>query len=297
MIRPAMVLALVVICRIVVNPLSNVFQKILTQRGVNPLFVIFVVHALLSVVCLPVVVARGVHLSGAFWGNMGAVAVLTVAGNALLVEAVKRSDLSVLGPVNAYKSIISLVPGMVLLGEFPGGMGLAGMGLIVGGSYFIVDKRVTEPGRNVFVRFFTERGVQYRFAAMALAATEAVFLKRALLAAGPGMTFACWAVMGLVVAGVVVPVVMRGGMMEEWRRARGNVRTYLWLAGTTGLMQFCTIVVLAGFQVGYALALFQTSTLVSVFLGWRVFREGNIGERVVGSVVMVAGAVMVVVGR
>jgi drug/metabolite transporter (DMT)-like permease len=54
---------------------------------------------------------------------------------------------------------------------------------------------------------------------------------------------------------------------------------------------------LSGFQVGYALALFQTSTLISVFLGWRVFREGNIGERVVGSVVMVAGAVMVVVGR
>jgi hypothetical protein len=48
--------------------------------------------------------------------------------------------LSVLGPVNAYKSVISLVPGMVLLGEFPegmvlAGMVLAGMGLIVGGSY------------------------------------------------------------------------------------------------------------------------------------------------------------------
>jgi drug/metabolite transporter (DMT)-like permease len=79
--------------------------------------------------------------------------------------------------------------------------------------------------------------------------------------------------------------------------AARNVRTYLWLATTTGLMQLCTIVVLAGFQVGYALALFQTSTLVSVFLGWRVFREGNIGERLVGSVVMVAGAVMIVVGR
>jgi drug/metabolite transporter (DMT)-like permease len=79
--------------------------------------------------------------------------------------------------------------------------------------------------------------------------------------------------------------------------ATANVRTYLWLATTTGLMQLCTIVVLAGFQVGYALALFQTSTLVSVLLGWRVFREGNIGERLVGSVVMVAGAVLIVVGR
>jgi drug/metabolite transporter (DMT)-like permease len=293
-----MVLSLVVLVRIVSNPVSNVFQKVLTRRGAEALFVILMTHLVLAAVCWPVVVAgvgRGVPVG--FWVDMGVVAVLTVAGNALLVQAVRLTDLSVLGPVNAYKSIISLIPGMVLLGEVPGVMGLLGMGLIVGGSYFIVDKRVSEPGRNVFVRFFTERGVQYRFAAMALAAVEAVFLKRALLASSPLLTFACWAVMGLGVAGVVVPILLRGGMERELKLAARNVRTYLWLATTTGLMQLCTIVVLAGFQVGYALALFQTSTLVSVFLGWRVFREGNIGERLVGSVVMVAGAVMIVVGR
>ena len=293
-----MVLALVVIVRVLANPVSNVLQKILTRRGAGALFVILVTHLVLGVVCWPVVVAGVGHgVPVGFWRDMGVVAVLTVAGNALLVQAVRLTDLSVLGPVNAYKSIISLVPGMILLGEFPGVMGLAGMGLIVGGSYFIVDKRVDRPGRNVFVRFFTERGVQYRFAAMALAATEAVFLKRALLASSPLLTFACWAVLGLVAAGVAVPVILRGGMGRECRVAGANVRTYLWLAGATGLMQLCTIVVLARFQVGYALALFQTSTLVSVFLGWRVFREGNITERLVGSVVMVAGAVMVVVGR
>jgi len=298
MIRPlTMVLSLVVFVRIVSNPVSNVFQKVLTRRGAGALFVILMTHLMLGAVCWPVVVRNGLRVPVGFWVDMGVVAVLTVAGNALLVQAVRLTDLSVLGPVNAYKSIISLVPGMVLLGEVPGVIGLLGMGLIVGGSYFIVDKRVSGPGRNVFVRFFTERGVQYRFGAMALAATEAVFLKRALLASSPLLTFACWAVMGLFVAGVVVPILMRGGMEREWKLAVGNVRTYLWLATTVGLMQLCTIVVLAGFQVGYALALFQTSTLISVFLGWRVFREGNIGERVVGSVVMVAGAVLIVVGR
>jgi drug/metabolite transporter (DMT)-like permease len=292
-----MVLSLVVFVRIVANPLSNVFQKILTGRAAEPLFVILMTHLLLAAVCLPVLLGIGMHVPPAFWRDMTVVAVLTVAGNALLVQAVRLTDLSVLGPVNAYKSIVSLIPGMVLLGEFPGLMGLAGMALIVGGSYFIVDKRADQPGRNVFLRFFTDRGVQYRFAAMALAATEAVFLKRALLASSPLLTFACWAVMGLGAAAVAVPLILRDGMEREWRLATANVRTYLWLATTTGLMQLCTIVVLAGFRVGYALALFQTSTLISVFLGWRVFREGNIGQRLVGSVVMVAGAVLIVVGR
>jgi len=38
-------------------------------------------------------------------------------------------------------------------------------------------------------------------------------------------------------------------------------------------MQFCTLVILTGFQVAAALALFQTSTLLTVVLGWRVFHE------------------------
>jgi drug/metabolite transporter (DMT)-like permease len=66
---------------------------------------------------------------------------------------------------------------------------------------------------------------------------------------------------------------------------------------TTGLMQLCTIIVLGGLQVGYALALFQMSTLVSVFLGYRLFQERNILGRLTGSVVMIAGAVMIMVGR
>src|ERR1700722_16204652 len=168
-----MMLTLIVLCRIVANPVSNVFQKLLTLRRADPLFVIFATHAGLTILCLPLLLVMQPHLSVAFLQNMIVVGVLTMSGNALLVQAVKLSDLSLLGPVNAYKSIISLVPGMILLHEFPYGIGLAGMGLIVAGSYFVVDKAVDQPRRNVFIRFFTDRGVQYRFAAMALSAVEA----------------------------------------------------------------------------------------------------------------------------
>jgi hypothetical protein len=38
-------------------------------------------------------------------------AALAVAANWLIIEAVRRSDLSLLGPINAYKPWVSLVPG------------------------------------------------------------------------------------------------------------------------------------------------------------------------------------------
>jgi len=43
----------------------------------------------------------------------------------------------------------------------------------------------------------------------------------------------------------------------------------------------------------YALTLSQTSTSISVLLGYKLFKERNIIERVIGSVVMIAGAVLV----
>jgi drug/metabolite transporter (DMT)-like permease len=289
-----MLLSLIVLCRILSNPVSNVFQKLLTRRGADPLFIILLTHTLLSVICLPVVLVLAPHLSRTFWVNIAIVAVLTVAGNTLLVAAVKLSDLSVLGPVNAYKSIISLVPGMILLGEFPGRMGIAGMGLIVAGSYFIVDKNVAEPQRNVFVRFFTERGVQLRFAAMTVSAIEAVFLKKALLNSSATITFLLWAVLGCICAAIAVPLIGVKDIARQRQIVSADLPIAMLLAASTGAMQLCTIIVLAGFQVGYALALFQTSSLVSVFLGHHVFKEKNILERLGGSVVMVAGAVVIV---
>lgn len=47
-------------------------------------------------------------------------------------------------------------------------------------------------------------------------------------------------------------------------------------------------------EVGYALALFQLSTIVSIFLGYRIFKEENIMKKLIGSVIMVAGSVMII---
>jgi drug/metabolite transporter (DMT)-like permease len=293
-----MLLSLIVLCRVIANPLSNVFQKILTRRSSGALFVIVATHFLMSLACLPIaaLVMRHAPLSRAFWFNIGVVAVLTIASNALLVAAVRLSDLSVLGPVNAYKSIISLIPAAILLHERPGLMGLAGMGLIVTGSYFIVDKKVADPGRNVFVRFFTERGVQLRFAAMTLSAIEAVFLKNALLVSSVAPTFVFWAILGFI-AGLFAMMLPGTKLQNEIRRVGQSIPVYLSLAVTTGVMQLCTIIVLGDFKVGYALALFQTSTLVSVLLGYRIFNESNFAERLLGSVIMMGGAILIVLKR
>ena len=70
--------------------------------------------------------------------------------------------------------------------------------------------------------------------------------------------------------------------------------TYMRLAVTTGIMQLTSLLTFGKLEVGYSLALFQLSTLISVFLGHRYFREGQIGKRLLGSLIMTAGAVLIV---
>ena len=128
-------------------------------------------------------------------------AMLAVASNVLLVYALREADLSLLGPINAFKSVVSLVLGVFLIGERPTTAGVAGVLLIVAGSYFVIDKPASQPVGNAFVRFFSERGIQLRFAALFLLRTEAIVLKRAIVAApSPLAVFVLWCVLGLPIA-------------------------------------------------------------------------------------------------
>jgi len=289
-----MTTAIFVATRIIANPVSNVFQKRLTDATANPLFIIAATHMGLTMVALPFLARTDLTaLTAAFWLNMTLSAVLAVVGNVLLVYALKFGDLSVLGSLNAYKAILGLVLGIFLIGEVPSALGLLGVLLILFGSYFVVDRTEGQSSRGAFVQFFRERGVQYRFAALVCSATEAVFLKRAVLQSSPLLVFLLWATLGLLVALLFVALLIGGGVRQEMNTLRQHWSAYGGLIFTTGLMQATTLLTFGVIQVGYSLALFQLSTLISVFLGYRYFQERNIPRRLFGSIVMIIGAVLI----
>jgi len=291
--------AAIVAIRIFANPIANVFQKRLTQRSAHPLVVIGATHALMTLVVLPF--AMGLPWSsfgGGFWGNMAVSAVLAVTGNILLVAALRSTDLSILGPIASYKAVVSLALGVVLLGEIPNAWGAAGVLLTVAGSALVVDREPEQGRRNAFGRFVRDPGVRLRFAALVCSATEAVFLKRAILGSSPVAAFYGWVVLGVPLAALASAALLRAAVAPQLRLARRDWLTYVWLALATGVMQLATLLAFGVLQVGYSLALFQLSTVVSVALGAHFFAEQNIRRRLIGSAVMMVGAVLIVtIGR
>jgi drug/metabolite transporter (DMT)-like permease len=286
---------MVVFVRIVANPIANVFQKRLTERAAHPVVVIGTTHALMTFAVLPfVMVTPWTALGPAFWGNMWTCAVLAVAGNVLLVAALRSTDLSVLGPINSYKVVVSLALGVVLLGEVPTAFGAVGIVLTVAGSALVVDRAPGQGRTSAFGRFLQEPGIQLRFGALACSATEAVFLKRAILHSSPVIVFLCWVMLALPLATLAAVVVLRREAAPQLRQIPRDWQTYAWLALATGVMQLATLLAFGTLQVGYSLALFQLSTVVSVALGAHFFAEQNIRRRLAGSIVMMIGAALIV---
>ncbi|MGL4465223.1 MAG: EamA family transporter [Planctomycetia bacterium] len=283
---------LFIAARILANPFSNVLQKGLTGRGASPLFVVFAVHCLLTIAVLPFAPAPSVSASSEFFGAMVVCALLAVSGNVLIVAALKRTDLSILGPVNAYKPIVGLVGAALFLGEIPGMGEAAGVLLVVVGSHLLTGGRSAggEAGR-----FFADRGVRLRLAAVAASATEAVVLKHAVELSSPWTTYAAWCWMGAVISGAAWAA--SKDKRSDAAAFRASPSLFLALTATTGVMQFCTLAVFDGGKVGPTLALFQISALVSVYLGWRVFHEADVVRRSAAAGVMVGGAALIAVCR
>ncbi len=288
-----MLIYLAVLLRILSNPVSNVFQKQLTDTsGHHPLVVNFTSYALLLFVCF---LTFGIHIDwtgfpAEFWVWSVLAGVFGGVGNGFLILALKGGDLSVLGPINSYKSIIGLITGVILLGELPSLAGIAGMMLIIGGSYFVFD--TTEEGFSW--RLFKNKAIRYRVYAMVLTAIEAVFLKKVVLLSDTPTSLVIWCGFGMVFA-LAFMCAMRVPLAKDWRRnSHMDIMRYLLLVGSIGVMQFTTNYSFKYMNVGYALALFQLSTLVSIGFGYKFFHETGIRKKLLGSVIMIAGSAIII---
>jgi len=210
---------IIVIFRILVNPLVGVFQKRICTEGQSPLAANFVTYFGLSLLILPCVWSIfWTMLPWRFWGNVFLVGILGALGNGFLVKAMQCGEVSVLGPINAWKSVVGMILGIFLLGEIPNGTGLTGLLLIFAGSYLIVgfDPAVSRFSWN----FLCRRDVQYRITAMVLAAVEAIFIKKMILDSNPYVASVFWCWSGAVFSFLFLFILGKTDWQHEWNTAK-----------------------------------------------------------------------------
>lgn len=284
--------ALAVILRILSNPLANVFQKQLTSKGNHPLIVNFLTYFLLSLCCgILALFIRIPGLGKDFWIYSILGGIVGALGNGFLVKALQMGDLSILGPINSYKSVVGIIVGIFLLSEFPTIWGVLGIALIIYGSYYVLD--TTE--ERFSWRLLKKPEIQFRIWAMILTAIEAVFIKRVILASSTTLSFISWCVFGAFFSFIVL-FFYKVRIQTEFKRTlkRQYLSKFLLLIGCIGTMQFTTNYAFARMPVGYALSLFQLSIIISVIFGYQFFKEKDIGKKIIGSLIMIVGSVLII---
>ena len=277
--------------RILSNSFSNVFQKKLACEGDNPVYINYVNYLILSLFCIPFLFFIDYkNLSLEFWiyaildGLSGAFA------NSFMVMALEYGDLSVLGPINSYKSVIGLIAGIILLHEIPNIFGLTGIALIIFGSYFIFDTLE----EKFSLKVFTRKDIQYRIYALILSAIEAVFIKKVIILSSIKTSFIASCISGAIFSYLVLELFKIKFRKEIKKISKKSLAFYISTAFCFGIMTYTTAYVFKHMNVGYALSLFQLSIILNLFLGYKLFRETDIKKKLAGSIIILVGSTMII---
>jgi drug/metabolite transporter (DMT)-like permease len=308
-----LITALLVAARIAATSWANVVQKRLLSPGsMSPLRLVVGVWGWMTLLSLPWWIGA-CNASYAFWFWMLITCALEVPGNVLLLRSLQQTELSIFGPLSSVKPVISLLLALVLFGETPSGMGALGVAIVVLGTLSLTSER-RSPAEAVQSRQ-RRAGIRDRLLAVLLTATASVFLKQAMTNESESRVLAVWCVTSWLLAiGWQVLARLAGQprsatAVDALPQATGSVehaagnyaadrrgqRAVFIVSLAMLAMQGCTIALFARMPVGYALALFQIGSLVSVILGHRLFGEAHLLRRLVAASVMVVGACVIII--
>ena len=270
------IILLVVFIRIFSNSYLNVLQKVLTLRGEHSSVVNFYSYLGLSI--LGIIFCQNLQFNGALLGNILLMGLLGAIGNYFIIKALSYGELSTLAPINSYKPIVALFFGFFFLEEYPNLLEIFGVGLIIIGSFILTKTKM-----------FYNKAVLYRIFALIFSGIEAIFIKKVILLTDISSAFFYWAITGLFFSMLFLLISGHKVLIRK-----NNIKYQLFLILMVALMQYSTNYVFSRMNVAYALALFQLSTIVSVFLGVNIFKEKDLTRKLIASLVMIFGAIIII---
>jgi drug/metabolite transporter (DMT)-like permease len=266
---------------------KDVLSKERLQR-IEPLRAAWAWRCLALPFLLPLLLFTGLPALGPdFWWALAVSGVLNAVTAVLYMESLKASDLSLAVPMIALTPLFLLVTSPLLLGEFPGAMGVAGVLLVVAGSY-----RLGEDGRGkgLFAPFralWRERGARLMLLVALVWSVSGNIDKIGVRNSSPLF----WAAaLHAAIAVLLWPLVLRSG-----RRAQDDERLASLLpvgaAGAFGAL--CQMTAISLTLVPYVIAIKRTSAVLSTLWGHLVLGEPGLSRRLPAVLLMVAGAVLV----
>lgn len=279
-----MLTTIAVLLRIISNSTANLFQKKSSEIS-NSINTNLFSYLIMSIICIvPACFVNWSEYSIEFWINVILAGLLCTIGTIALIEALKEGELSVLAPINSYKSVIGLFSAFILLGELPAVKELICVIFIVIGSYFVLDTGI----EKFTIKTFLRRDIKLRIFALICSGIEAAFLKKIIIMSSYKISLILWCFSGFLCSLLILFL-----KKQKFSIKKTNINNCIIIALTLIIMQLTTNYVFSKMEVGLALSLFQLSSLVSLFFGYKYYQEKNITKKLFGTIIMIVSSVFI----
>ncbi len=270
---------------------ASILQKQVLSAGIGSGRLWLVTYGYLTLPAALVLAAFATPAGSDFWQNALLAAALDAAGNLAMAAALRVTDLSVFGPLNAFRPAIAGLAGWILLDETPTAGGVVGVAILTAGACWLL----APDGSGSRDAGFRSRmmAAAWRLLGLCLSTAGAVFLKRATLAGSPELTLGVWTIAGWI--SLAAAFTMTPGLRDSlWTPAPPGTRRLLVIhAAAFFAMQWLTLKVFQHTLLTYSFAFFQLGMVLQVVLGRWLFDEPHWGRRLTACAIMSAGALVV----
>jgi uncharacterized membrane protein len=253
----------------------------------------FAMHLVQSLLLFPLIMWFGFeHMSARFLWTLLISSVLQLWVILLYLKAIKRSEISVTVPLITLTPLFMLITSPVMLGQFPNMTGIAGIALIVAGTY--ISNTGGEKGNLMapFLSLFRSQGSRYMLLVAFLWSITANLDKIGVEETSP----LYWAfAKDFVILLYLIPI-----MLYKSGRPLHQVRNRIWPLISVGFFRFTSVVTqmfaIELILVPYVISIKRSSTAFVILFAFFYFNErASFRNRLAGIIIILAGLFVIAV--
>ncbi len=209
---------------------------------------------------------------------------LEICAGLLFIRALQSDDISLIIPLLSFTPAFILISGPLILHEYPNVYGIAGVFLIVCGSYVIHIKKMKDGILAPVISMTKNRASLMMFAAAAIYSLISTLGKICILKSDPFFFAATYyTAVALVLMVYMASKQKLSGLFNRDLFISGSLFALMILLHVTGLKMTYE---------SYLVSVKRASILFSIILGMVFFRERNIAQRFFGAFIMITGILL-----
>lgn len=239
---------------------------------------------------LPIAYLKGIHsFNMTFIVAVLLASALNVVATILYLHALKTTDISLCMPMMSFTPLFLILTSYLILGEFPAYLGIAGIFLIVFGSYVL---GLRKDKKGIFAPFKTlmeSKGALYILIVAFIFSIVLNFDKMAVMNSDPVSALAA---KSLVISASFMAI-SSFKSRDRLSMFRSSWKMLLIAGLVLAVIDLCINIAYTMTLASYVIAIKRISIVFSTLYGYFIFREKGVKQRFFAAIFMLVGAVLI----